>query len=141
MTDFTVPKPENDPIQSYAPGTPERKELKATLDELKGKEIEIPIIIGGKEIKTGNTQKCIIPHNHKHVLAHFHQAGESEVRQAIEAAGEAWKSWSTTPFEERAKIFLKMGELAAGKWRQILNASTMLNMSKTVYKAEIDSAC
>ena len=141
MTDFTVPKPENDPIQSYAPGTPERKELKATLDELKGKEIEIPIIIGGKEIKTGNTQKCIIPHNHKHVLAHFHQAGESEVKQAIEAAGEAWKSWSTTPFEERAKIFLKMGELAAGKWRQILNASTMLNMSKTVYQAEIDSAC
>ena len=141
MTDFTVPKPENDPIQSYAPGTPERKELKATLDELKGKEVEIPIIIGGKEIKTGNTQKCIIPHNHKHVLAHFHQAGESEVKQAIEAAGEAWKSWSTTPFAERAKIFLKMGELAAGKWRQILNASTMLNMSKTVYQAEIDSAC
>ena len=141
MTDFTVPKPENDPIQSYAPGTPERKELKATLDELKGKEVEIPIIIGGKEIKTGNTQKCIIPHNHKHVLAHFHQAGESEVKQAIEAAGEAWISWSTTPFEERAKIFLKMGELAAGKWRQILNASTMLNMSKTVYQAEIDSAC
>jgi len=141
MTDFTVPKPENDPIQSYALGTPERKELKATLDELKGKEIEIPIIIGGKEIKTGNTQKCIIPHNHKHVLAHFHQAGESEVKQAIEAAGEAWKSWSTTPFEERAKVFLKMGELAAGKWRQILNASTMLNMSKTVYQAEIDSAC
>ena len=141
MTDFTVPKPENDPVQSYAPGTPERKELKATLDELKGKEIEIPIIIGGKEIKTGNTQKCIIPHNHKHVLAHFHQAGESEVKQAIEAAGEAWKSWSTTPFQERAKIFLKMGELAAGKWRQILNASTMLNMSKTVYQAEIDSAC
>ena len=141
MTDFTVPKPENDPIQSYAPGTPERKELKATLDELKGKEVEIPIIIGGKEIKTGNTQKCIIPHNHKHVLAHFHQVGESEVKQAIEAAGEAWKSWSTTPFEERAKIFLKMGELAAGKWRQILNASTMLNMSKTVYQAEIDSAC
>ena len=141
MTDFTVPKPENDPVQSYAPGTPERKELKATLDELKGKEIEIPIIIGGKEIKTGNTQKCIIPHNHKHVLAHFHQAGESEVKQAIEAAGEAWKSWSTTPFEERAKIFLKMGELAAGEWRQILNASTMLNMSKTVYQAEIDSAC
>jgi len=141
MSDFTVPKPENDPIQSYAPGTPERKELKATLDELKGKEVEIPIIIGGKEIKTGNTQKCIIPHNHKHVLAHFHQAGESEVKQAIEAAGEAWKSWSTTPFEERAKIFLKMGELAAGKWRQILNASTMLNMSKTVYQAEIDSAC
>ena len=141
MTDFTVPKPENDPIQSYALGTPERKELKATLDELKGKEIEIPIIIGGKEIKTGNTQKCIIPHNHKHVLAHFHQAGESEVKQAIEAAGEAWKSWSTTPFEERAKIFLKMGELAEGKWRQILNASTMLNMSKTAYQAEIDSAC
>ena len=141
MTDFTVPKPENDPIQSYAPGTPERKELKATLDELKGKEVEIPIIIGGQEIKTGNTQKCIIPHNHKHVLAHVHQAGESEVKHAIEAAGEAWKSWSTTPFEERAKIFLKMGELAAGKWRQILNASTMLNMSKTVYQAEIDSAC
>jgi len=141
MIDFTVPKPENDPVQSYALGTPERKELKATLDELKGKEIEIPIIIGGQEIKTGNIQKCIIPHNHKHVLAHFHQAGESEIKQAIEAAGEAWKSWSTTPFEERAKIFLKMGELAAGKWRQILNASTMLNMSKTVYQAEIDSAC
>ena len=141
MSDFVVPKPENDPIRSYAPGTPERDELKAKIDELKGQEIEIPLIIGGREVKTGNIGKCIIPHNHKYVLAHFHQAGESEVNQAIDAATEAWKSWSTTPFEKRAKIFLKMGELVAGKWRQTLNAATMLNMSKTVYQAEIDAAC
>ena len=141
MSDFVVPKPENDPIRSYAPGTPERDELKAKIDELKGQEIEIPLIIGGREVKTGNIGKCIIPHNHKYVLAHFHQAGESEVNQAIDAATEAWKSWSTTPFEKRAKIFLKMGELVAGKWRQTLNAATMLNMSKTVFQAEIDAAC
>ena len=141
MSDFVVPKPENDPIRSYAPGSPERDELKAKIDELKGQEIEIPLIIGGREVKTGNIGKCIIPHNHKYVLAHFHQAGESEVNQAIDTATEAWKSWSTTSFEKRAKIFLKMGELVAGKWRQTLNAATMLNMSKTVFQAEIDAAC
>ncbi|HIO55928.1 MAG TPA: L-glutamate gamma-semialdehyde dehydrogenase [Candidatus Marinimicrobia bacterium] len=141
MSDFVVPKPENDPIRSYAPGSPERDELKAKIDELKGQEIEIPLIIGGREVKTGNIGKCIIPHNHKYVLAHFHQAGESEVNQAIDAATKAWKSWSTTSFEKRAKIFLKMGELVAGKWRQTLNAATMLNMSKTVFQAEIDAAC
>ena len=108
---------------------------------MKSQEIEIPLIIGGREVKTGNIGKCIIPHNHKYVLAHFHQAGESEVNQAIDTATEAWKSWSTTSFEKRAKIFLKMGELVAGKWRQTLNAATMLNMSKTVFQAEIDAAC
>ena len=141
MSEFTVPKPENDPIRSYAPGTEERKELRAKLNELKGREIEIPLIIGGKEVKTGNMGKCVIPHNHSHVLAHFHKTGESEVTQAIDAAAKAWKIWSTESFDKRAQVFLKMGELAANKYRQTLNASTMLNMSKTVYQAEIDSAC
>ncbi len=141
MPEFTVPKPENDPIRSYAPGTEEREELRAKLGELKGKEIEIPLVIGGEEVKTGDMGKCVIPHNHSHVLARFHKAGESEVNQAIDAAAEAWESWSIEDFETRAKIFLRMAELAEGKWRQTLNASTMLNMSKTAYQAEIDAAC
>lgn len=141
MSDFTVPKPENDPIRSYAPGTAEREELRAQIEELKSQEIEIPLVIGGKEVKTGNLGECVIPHDHKHVLARFHQAGELEVRQAIDAASEAWESWSATSFEERANVFLRMAELAAGDWRQTLNASTMLNMSKTVFQAEIDAAC
>lgn len=141
MSEFIIPKPENDPIRSYGPRTSDRKELIAKIKELKSQEIEIPLIIGGKEVKTGDISTCVIPHNHSHVLAHFHNAGELELNQAINAATKAWKSWSKESFEYRAKIFLKMGELAAGKWRQTLNASTMLNMSKTVFQAEIDAAC
>ena len=137
----SIPKPINEPIRNYEPGSPEKASLKEKLAELSQKEIEIPLIIGGQEIRTGDTGKCIMPHNHGHVLATFHQAGEKEVRQAIESAQVAWKQWSTTPLQERAAIFLKMAELLTGPYRDIINAATMLNMSKNVFQAEIDAAC
>ena len=137
----SIPKPINEPIRNYEPGSPEKASLKEKLAELSQKEIEIPLIIGGQEIRTGDTGKCIMPHNHGHVLATFHQAGEKEVTQAIESAQVAWKQWSTTPLQERAAIFLKMAELLTGPYRDTINAATMLNMSKNVFQAEIDAAC
>ena len=137
----SIPKPINEPIRNYEPGSQEKASLKEKLAELSQKEIEIPLIIGGQEIRTGDTGKCIMPHNHGHVLATFHQAGEKEVTQAIESAQVAWKQWSTTPLQERAAIFLKMAELLTGPYRDIINAATMLNMSKNVFQAEIDAAC
>ena len=136
-----IPKPINEPIRNYESGSPEKISLKEKLAELSQKEIEIPLIIGGKEVHTGDTAKCIMPHNHGHVLATFHQAGEKEVSQAIDSAQSAWKQWSSTPFNERAAIFLKMAELLTGPYRDIINAATMLNMSKNVFQAEIDAAC
>ena len=137
----SIPKPINEPIRNYEPGSPEKASLKEKLAELSQKEIEIPLIIGGKEVRTGDIGKCIMPHNHGHVLATFHQAGEKEVRQAIESSQAAWKQWSTTPLQERAAIFLKMAELLTGPYRDTINAATMLNMSKNVFQAEIDAAC
>ena len=137
----SIPKPINEPIRNYEPGSPEKASLKEKLAELSQKEIEIPLIIGGQEIRTGDTGKCIMPHNHGHVLATFHQAGEKEVTQAIESSQAAWKQWSTTPLQERAAIFLKMAELLTGPYRDTINAATMLNMSKNVFQAEIDAAC
>ena len=136
-----IPKPVNEPIRNYEPGSSEKASLKETLAELSQKEIEIPLIIGGKEVRTGDTANCIMPHNHGHVLATFHQAGEKEVLEAIESAQAAWKQWSITPLQERAAIFLKMAELLTGPYRDIINAATMLNMSKNVFQAEIDAAC
>ena len=131
----------NEPVKSYAPGTPERKELKEQLEVIANQQIEIPLIIGGKEIKTGNTGQVIMPHKHSHVLAIYHKAGKEEVQMAIEAALEAKKIWAEIPWEERASIFLKAAELLSTTWRQKLNAATMLNQSKTPFQAEIDSAC
>jgi 1-pyrroline-5-carboxylate dehydrogenase len=136
-----IPTPVNEPVRTYAPGSPEKASLKKKLDEMLSEEIEIPLIIGGKEIRTGDTQKAVCPFDHKHVLATWHQAGEKEVQMAAEASKEAWKSWSEMPWEDRASIFLKAAELLAGPWRDIANASTMLNQGKTVHQAEIDSAC
>ena len=136
-----IPKPVNEPIRNYESGSSEKASLKETLAELSQKEIEIPLIIGGKEVRTGDTANCIMPHNHGHVLATFHQAGEKEVLEAIESAQAAWKQWSITPLQERAAIFLKMAELLTGPYRDIINAATMLNMSKNVFQAEIDAAC
>ena len=136
-----IPKPINEPIRNYESGSPEKASLKEKLAELSQKEIEIPLIIGGKEVRTGDTANCIMPHNHGHVLATFHQAGEKEVCQAIDSAQAAWKQWSTTPLNDRAAIFLKMAELLTGPYRDIINAATMLNMSKNVFQAEIDAAC
>jgi len=136
-----IPDPTNEPIRSYAPGSPERESLKRKLEELKSTQVEIPLIIGGKEIKTGVTGTCVMPHNHKHVLATYHKAGEKEVKMAIESALDAWKEWSSQSLEYRAKIFLKMAKLLAGPYRDVINAATMLNMSKNAFQAEIDSAC
>ena len=137
----TIPKPINEPILSYAPGTPEKASLKKCIQGLKSKKLEVPLIIGGQEIKSDNLSEMSIPHDHQHILGSYHNAGSKEVDIAIEAALEAWKLWSKTSIEERAKIFLKAADLLAGPWRDTINAATMLNMSKNVYQAEIDAAC
>jgi 1-pyrroline-5-carboxylate dehydrogenase len=138
---LSVPKPQNEPILPYGPGSSEKKTLKAELKRMLAEEIEIPLLIGGKEVRTGNTAKAVCPHDHQHVLATYHQAGQREVEMAIAASQEAWKDWSEMPWESRAAIFLKAAELLAGPMRASANAATMLNQSKTVFQAEIDSAC
>jgi len=136
-----VPRPVNEPILNYAPGSPERAELKKVLAKMKSEVIEIPVIIGGKEIYTGDTATNVMPHNHGHVLAKYHQAGSAEIAAAIENALEAWKTWSVMPWESRVAIFKRMAMLLAGPYRHILNAATMLGQSKNAFQAEIDSAC
>ncbi|MEO1367892.1 MAG: aldehyde dehydrogenase family protein, partial [Acidobacteriota bacterium] len=138
---FNVPAPVNEPIRDYAPGDPFRSSLKARLDAMLREEVEMPLIIGGEEIRTGNLGEAVCPHDHGHVLGRFHQAGEAEVNRAIEASQEAWKTWSEMAWEDRAAIFLKAADLLAGPWRDTINAATMLDQSKTVFQAEIDSAC
>jgi len=131
----------NEKILGYSLGSPERIELENQLSQIKSSFIEIPIIIGGREIKTGNKGKCIIPHNHKKVIGEYHKAGKSEVELAVEAASKAKKLWEKLHWESRVAIFLKAAELASGPWRAKLNAATMLSQSKTYKQAEIDSAC
>ncbi|HEX8363502.1 MAG TPA: aldehyde dehydrogenase family protein, partial [Longimicrobium sp.] len=136
-----VPAPRNEPVLSYAPGSPERADLKAALARMAGEEIEIPLIIGGKEVRTGNTERQVMPHDHGHVLAHYHKAGPEEVRQAIASSREAQKEWMHWPWEDRLAVFLRAAEMLATHYRPIVNAATMLGQSKTAYQAEIDSAC
>ncbi len=131
----------NEPVKSYAPGSEERKEIKFWLNKLSSEKVDVPIIIGGKEIRTGNTADIVMPHNHKHVLGTYHKAGKEELLMAVDAAMEAKKKWSDMPWEHRAAIVLRMSELLKTKYRYILNAATMLNQSKTTFQAEIDSAC
>ena len=131
----------NEPILSFAAGSPERASLQAKYDEMATQTIEIPLIIDGKEIKTGDMGNCVMPHNHQHVLATYHKAGETEVIQAIDVAMKSWKTWSTTTLEERTKIFRKAAELLQGPWRDTINAATMLNQSKNAFQAEVDAAC
>jgi len=135
------PMPANEPVLSYAPGSPERASLQRTLQTMKQESIEIPAFIGGEAVHTGRTSDVVLPHNHGHTLAQLHQAGEGEVQRAIDAALEARKTWATTSWEDRASIFLRAAELLAGPWRDRLNASTMLGQSKNAYQAEIDAAC
>src|SRR6266542_4337179 len=135
------PTPYNEPIRSYAPGTPEREELRLRLDEMQRERIEIPCVIGGTDVRTGSTFEAVMPHRKEHVLADVHQGGADDVERAIEAASEAWHDWSRTSWEERAAVFLRAAELLAGPWRHTLNAATMLNQSKTAHQAEIDAAC
>jgi 1-pyrroline-5-carboxylate dehydrogenase len=138
---FTLPTPYNEPVRDYAPGSPERASLKQRLAELDGQQIEIPMIIGGKEVRTGQTSKSVKPHQTSHVLAEYHTGGADQVEQAIAAAREAHRDWSNTPWEERASVFLRAADLLTGPWRDTMNAATMLGQSKTVYQAEIDAAC
>ncbi len=138
---FKLPIPVNEPVLTYAPGTPEKAELKKKLAELQSKQIEIPLIIGGKEIKTGKTAEIRTPHDHSKLLGVYHKAGTKEVNMAIEAALEARKSWADMPWEHRASVFQKAAELLSTTWRSTLNAATMLGQSKTIYQAEIDSSC
>ena len=136
---FQVPEPYNEPILNYEPGSVERDELLDKLDALQAEEIEIPLIIGGKAVKTGATVEIRTPHNHSIRLGVYHKAGEKEVNQAIAAALEARKLWAEMPWEHRATIFLKAADLLAGHWRSTINAATMLGQSKTVYQSEIDA--
>ena len=138
---FKVPLPVNEPVKLYKPKSTEREELKKKLSELKSEQIEVPLIIGGEEVKTSNTAEMRIPHDHGHVLGVYHKAGKKEVNMAIEAALEARKEWAEMPWEQRISVFLKMADLLAGPWRATINAATMLGQSKVVHQAEIDSAC
>jgi 1-pyrroline-5-carboxylate dehydrogenase len=140
-TIFQIPEPVNEPILGYAPGAPERAELKAKLAELRGQVIDIPLIIGGREVRTGRTADIVIPHENKKMIGRFHKAGPKEVELAVKAAAAARETWGRMPWHARAAVFLKAGELLATTWRQTLNAATMIGQSKNPYQAEIDSAC
>ncbi len=138
---FRVPQPVNEPVLSYAPGTPERSAIQTALTELLSTTTEVPMIIDGKEVTNGSVSDMVCPHDHHHVLGRYHQANALFVEKAITAADKAKPQWSRMPWDARAIIFLKAAELLAGKYRATLNAATMLNMSKTPHQAEIDSAC
>ena len=136
-----LPRPANEPVLDYAPGSPERASLKTRMGEMLSGKVEIPLRIGGKKVPTGKTGECVCPHDHGHVLATYHKAGPEEVKAAVRAAAEAWKEWSSWTWEARAAVLLRAAELLAGKYRMTLNAATMLAQSKTPNQAEIDSAC
>ncbi len=136
-----VPNPQNEPVKSYAPGSPERASLKDRLRSMADERIEIPLIIGGKEIRTGDLAQTVMPHNHHHVLADWHRAGPAEIDKAIGASRAASRDWANWAWEDRAAVFLKAAELLTTTWRATLNASTMLGQSKTAFQAEIDAAC
>jgi 1-pyrroline-5-carboxylate dehydrogenase len=138
---FWPPKPSNEPVKDYAPGSPERAELQRRLSEMENERMELPLVIGGEDVTTAQTAEAVMPHRKSHVLADVHQGGAGEVERAIGAAGEAWEDWSRLPWEERAAVFLRAAELLSGPWRSTLNAATMLGQSKTAHQAEIDAAC
>jgi 1-pyrroline-5-carboxylate dehydrogenase len=135
-----VPPTRNEPVHEYRPNSPERVKLQTTLRRMVGEKIELPLVIGGKEVHTGCIETAVMPHAHSHILAEAHLAGQTEINSAIEAALDAAKDWSRRSFTERAAIFLKAADLLSGPWRDRLNAATMLGQSKTVHQAEIDSA-
>ncbi len=138
---FEIPTPQNEPILSYMPGSSEKSEIKQMISLLKKQQMHIPLIIGGKEVFTGDTDTCIIPHEKEHVLAYYHKAGEKEVHDAIHASLEAKQAWQQMCWEDRASIFLKAAALISGPYRSLMNAATMLSQSKTIYQAEIDAVC
>ena len=138
---YKVPQPINEPVKSYAPGSPERAELKAALEQGRSQEVDIPQYIGGEEIFTDKKHKVTPPHDHQHVLGYFHEGDASHVEMAIEAALSAREAWADLAWEQRAAIFLKAADLIAGPYRAKINAATMLGQSKSAYQAEIDAAC
>ena len=137
----TVPEPVNEPVLEYVPGSPERAELSAAIDRIAGEIVEIPCVIGGERVETGNTVDVICPHDHGKVLGRLHLAGEREIERAIAAAAEGRREWEAMRWESRVAVILRAAELAATSWRMTLNAATMLGQSKTCHQAEIDSAC
>jgi 1-pyrroline-5-carboxylate dehydrogenase len=136
-----VPKAYNEPIKSYAPGSPERASLKAMLAKMKSEVIDVPMVIGGQRVKSDNRLEINPPHDHKHVLGYYYKSGAEHVNMAIDAALNASKAWVELPWQERAAIFLKAADLISGPYRDVINAATMLGQSKTCFQAEIDSAC
>ena len=138
---FNVPVAVNEPVKSYAPGSPEREAVQETYKTMFNSKVEVPMYINGKDVKTGNTRTMSPPHDHKHIVGEYHIAEQKHVEEAISTALEARKSWSQMPWEQRAGIFLKAAELIAGPYRAKINAATMIAQSKTVHQAEIDAAC
>ena len=131
----------NEPVKSYEPGSIDRKNLQNKYDKMANEVIEIPLIIGGEEVRTKDQEQCVMPHDHQHVLGNFHMAGDNEVQLAIDSSMSAWKTWSKVGLDKRTKIFRKAAELLQGPWRDTINAATMLNQSKNAFQAEIDAAC
>ncbi len=140
-TIFSFPKPENEPVLGYKPGSVERKEIRKALDELYNMVTDIPAIIGGKEVRTSETGTVVMPTENHHVLAKYYKVGEKEVEMAIEAAMKAHEEWANTPWIDRASVMQKIATLICGKYRWLINAATMLGQGKTTMQAEIDSAC
>lgn len=138
---FNVPKAVNEPVKSYAPGSPERAKVAETYKTMWNSQVEVPLYIGSEEIKTGDTKKMSAPHDHQHIVGVYHQADRTLVEKAITEALEARKKWAALSWENRASIFLKAAELLAGPYRAKINAATMIAQSKTIHQAEIDSAC
>jgi 1-pyrroline-5-carboxylate dehydrogenase len=138
---FRVPQPVNDPVRNYAPGSPERASIKKKLAAMSSEKIDIPLLIGGQEVRTGETATQVMPHRHGHVLATWHKAGPKEVQMAAQAAKDAHREWSTWSLEDRAAVFLRAADLLTTTWRDTINSATMLCQSKTIHQAEIDAAC
>ncbi len=141
MSAYRTPAPRNEPVLNYAPGSAERAALKAALARMSGETIDIPVVIGGQEFRTGRTIDVVSPHEHRRILAKAHLADPALISKAIDSATAAQHDWAAMPFADRAAVFLKAADLLAGPWRQVINAATMLGQSKTAYQAEIDSAC
>jgi len=138
---FRVPAPVNEPVFDYAPGTPQRAELKAALHRISDMDADVPAIIGGEEVRTGDTRPVVCPHDRSLRLGVWHAAGAEQARASIEGSREARREWASWSWEDRAAVFLRAAELLSGPWRSTINAATMLGQSKNAFQSEIDAAC